>query len=387
MRPRSSSTSSSSGLRVRGRVRKVLATLGWTLACLAAIDVAAGVAFRYPTSNAVRPNAMQQYFEYGRSLRGKLQRMVTEDERTSDPMVSVGWIDQQCTPKPPFRAGRLGVAFYGMSFTNRIADAIEAFDPDVRARRYAGPAAPPNHSYACFLRQRDGREPARVQVLGILASSVKGLLTLSGMTTTFEKPTPFTFPRFVLDAAGGLRRIDPLIADEAALREAVLHDPAKWDAFVAQLERDDRFYSRTYMGGPTFADGSTLVRLARRALSQHAGRARAEAVLSSRAGFADDAEVGPVLRAIVVDFAARCRADGQVPLIVLIQDQRPGDALTTLLGPTLDAANVAYVATNDVAPPENVANLASDGHFSAAANERVARVVDEKIHAIAAARP
>ena len=74
---------------------------------------------------------------------------------------------------------------------------------------------------------------------------------------------------------------------------------------------------------------------------------------SPRTGFANDPDVGPVLAAIVREFAARCRAEGQVPIVILLQDQRPGDALTTLLGPTLEAAGVAYVATNDVAPPEN----------------------------------
>lgn len=386
----SSSTSSSepssgaarSGLRVRGRARKAIATVGWTLAFCCALDVAVGVAFRPPRSNSARPSTLQQYFDYGRSLRGKLQRIVGPDSASADPIARAGWIGDLCTPKQPVPAGKLGVAFYGMSFSNHIAEAIEKMDPTIRTIEYAGPAAPPNHSYACFLRQRGGRDPNPVQVLGILASSVKGMLTLTGMTTTFEKPSPFTFPRYLPDGNGGLHEVVPLISTESELRDAVLHSPAKWDAFVAQLAANDRFYNATYMAGPTWSDQSTFVRLVRRSLAQHRARERGNAFYK-KAGFSYDAELGPVLQTMVREFATKCRAEGQAPLVLLIQDQGSPDALAKLLAPTLDAAGVPYVSTIDIAPATDPSNFIPDGHFTDDANRRISERVLAKIREIA----
>ncbi|HLL90807.1 MAG TPA: hypothetical protein VK324_16010, partial [Tepidisphaeraceae bacterium] len=213
----------------------MLLTLVWTLACLAGIDAAINVAFRYPADPKQQAGSLPTYFEYGRSIEGKLRRMVGPTDAKSDGLVTAGWPDRvsSAVASPP--PGKLGVAVYGMSFSNQIARAMQELDPSVAPTMYAGPSAPPNHSYACFVAQNDGgRERNPVQVFAVLASSVKGLLTLGGSTTTFEKPAPFTFPRYTLGANGSLTEIRPIVATVEDLRAAVADD-AKWTAHIEQL--------------------------------------------------------------------------------------------------------------------------------------------------------
>jgi hypothetical protein len=258
-----------------------------------------------------------------------------------------------------------------MSFSNDIARAMQEADASIAPRYYAGPAAPPNHSYACFVAQNAARRDKNpVQVFGILASAVKGLLTLGGATTTFEKPTPFTFPRYTLGVGGRLEEVRPVVASLEDLRGA-LGDEARWSRYIDQLARHDLFYDPLLMRrGP--ADRSAILRMVRRAYAQHEFRRRAAAIEGPE-GFRDHPEVGPVLQAMAGDFARRCRGAGQVPMILLIHDRPYGDALFRLLGPTLEAERVPYFSTHLVAPTSDPANFVGDGHFTHAANERIGR--------------
>ena len=58
-----------------------------------------------------------------------------------------------------------------------------------------------------------------VQILGVLASSLPRMLSLSGITTSFEAPMPFTFPRYRLGPGGELVAEQPLITSPEELRD------------------------------------------------------------------------------------------------------------------------------------------------------------------------
>ncbi len=90
----SSSTSSSDGAPILSALsetgRSGFATAAFALLFLIAIDVALNLLFPYPTDpRAGDPGFLPNYFEYGRSVEGTLQRMTGPSEEASDPIVSV----------------------------------------------------------------------------------------------------------------------------------------------------------------------------------------------------------------------------------------------------------------------------------------------------------
>ncbi len=171
---RPSSSISSSDRRRRERLRAVVETWLWTLAALAVLDVAMQRAFPMPADANLPPGTLARYFDYGRSIEGKLARLVGPTDAHSAPIVVAGWIDRECghTP-PPLLPGRSGVTIYGMSFSAHIAGQLEQLAPTLAISSYAGPAAPPNHSYACFQSvNAAGDDPNGIQIFGVLASSI-----------------------------------------------------------------------------------------------------------------------------------------------------------------------------------------------------------------------
>jgi hypothetical protein len=368
LRP-SSSISSSERKRSR-RLRGVLAICGWTLLALVVFDFVLGRIFAMPTDPQRRPGAMTQYFNYGRSIDGKIARMFGADDAHSALILAAGWIDRDCrhVPPPP-RPSQRGLTIYGMSFTNRVADQLEQLDPGFAITRYAGPGAPPNHSYACFKAvQRVGRDRNGIQVIGVLASSLSRMLALSGASTSFEQPQPFTFPRYKVDDRKQLIALEPLIHTPEELR-----DPARRAAFAAQLAKADAFYDPIQFGGP-WADHSVFLSLLRRAYAQAEYRRRSLRLVNDGRDFRPD--LGPPLRALLLSFTREVRARGQRPMVILLQDRGNGvDSLARLVGPSLEQAGATVIRSDQIADVNDPRNFLSDGHFT----PEVDRMIAEKL--------
>jgi len=349
--------------------RRVLAVVAWSLAALVLLDMAVGLATRPPADPRREGSALQTYFDYGTSIEAKLRRAIGRTPGEAAPIISSGWLAKECDRTVPDH-GRGGVSVYGMSFSNRVADQLAAQDPALTVDKFAGPGAPLNHSYACFLR-RDaaGRDHNPVQVLGVLASSIRRLTTLSGISTSFEQPQPFTYPRYTAGAAGGLTAIPPPILSEADLRR-VLATPGGWRDYVAKLDEHDDFAS-PWLANGGIADWSVTLRLIRRAWGQHYLRAKTDAIRGND-DFSGDPTVVPAMRAIMVDFAARVRRAGKRPVIILFEDRGYEDAFRRSVVPTLVAHGIPYVLTSDVVQSGNPANFMADGHFTPAIDARIA---------------
>ncbi len=374
MRRSSSSISSSERRR-----RAVFATLSWTFLCVVALDVALGTIFRYPDDNQREPTLLQRYFDYGRSVEGKLHRILGSSERDAAPIAYAGWLERTCTASIEPVAGRVGLTVYGMSFSDHVGHELEALDPSMAVSFRSGPSASLNHSYTCFRMLHDARhDPNQVQVMGVLASSVDRMTTLTGMTTSFEAPMPYTYPRYRLADDGALLSEQPLITSPDQMRQ-----PLVWAAFERQLARDDAFYDPLLMR-QNVADDSTLMRLLRRAYAQHAGATRrSEWTLSGTRSDASH-DVGPLMSALLIDFARRTRDEGKIPLVILFQD-RPGiDDLYRSLGPALREAGVPFVSTHTIVPTTNPGNFLPDSHFTPAGDRLVAAHVLACIRALRA---
>jgi hypothetical protein len=363
-----SSSTSSSDRRRHERLRAVIETCLWTLAVLAVLDMAVQRVFPMPAETNKPPGKLAQYFDYGRSIDGKLARLVGPTDARSAPIVVAGWIDRECrhTPPPP-PPGRIGVTVYGMSFSDHIAKELEQLDPTLAISTYGGPAAPANHSYACFQSvNATGADPNPIQIFGVLASSVARLLTLGGLTTSFEAPAPFTYPRYRL-IAGRLVAEQPLVRSPQDLRE-----PATMASYRAQLAADDAFFDPWQMS-QSWADHSVVLCMLRRGYAQAELARRTRRLVNDGKDYVDSPDVGPTLTAILLQFASTARAQGKLPIVVLFQDRGSGtDSLYRLLGTALVDGGVPVVSSHGIAPVSDPKNFIPDGHFTPAVDRLIA---------------
>ena len=365
--------SSKKKLRSSKTISKTVVTGLWIFFFLLVIDFAVNFLFPYPLDPHIPPKQLSLYFNYGRSIEGKLSQMVGATDESSSALAQAGWLDpdswkQLNLPTNPAKSEDLLIAVYGMSFSNQVAEAIKQIDPKMALRMIAAPAAPPNYSFAAYNLDR-GRHQADVVMLGVLASSVKGLDTMNGMTWQFEGPAPYTYPRYFLED-GKLKEVSPTITSQAQLR-AAFAKKQQWNAFINQLQKNDKFFNSFLFKG-NFLDNSAIVRLIRRAWAQRHQKEIEKQIYSAN-GFAES-EI-QVLRAIVADFAADANKDGKMPIVLLLNDRGYDDHLFQALSGTLKSAAIPYVSTHNIAPATNLANFLPDGHFVKSANKEIAKAV------------
>jgi hypothetical protein len=354
--------------------RTAIITSLWVLVFLMLFDVGANLLFPYPQDPQVTSvGFISNYLDYGRSLEGKLRRMVGKDDASSSAIAQAGWLSPekwQDQPTQPEPGKNLLMALYGQSFTQSVGQAIVKLDPEISMRLLAGPAAPPNYAYAAYEVDRS-QHKADVVILGLLASSVKAMRTLNGMTWQFEGPAPYTYPRYSLVN-------DRLVAvwpQERSLQQlrATLKNPTAWQAYLAQLRAHDGFYS-PFLFEQNLLDNSAILRMVRRAVAQRHQKALGDQVYNRRTGFNAEQEV-PLLRAMVTDFATTAKQAGQLPIVLIFNDQGFSDHLFQALKPTLEAAKIPFVSTHSLVAPEDLGNFVGDGHFTDSANQKFAQAV------------
>ncbi len=389
MHPRSSSTSSSdepvppaeTQSAARGRSWR---TLAWALLWLVVLDVAANVAFAYPADvRNVNPGRMQLFFDYGRSMEGRLRRMTIADPAQTAPITLAGWYRPLQALERPAKPGGTLVTVYGMSHAVRLADALQRTSSRYSARSVGAPGATTNWSFGAFRRDKD-RGASKVVVLAIMSSTLPNITSMTPMTWNISFPLPYTQDRYVLDG-GRLRVVEPPYESFAAY-VATLHDPAKWAAARQLFRRYDPFYDR-FLLEATPLDRSTLVRMARRAWSNRRDRDAAGDVLTAR-GFSADSEAVRLANAIIAAFAAQARAAGQLPVIYVVNNYGYGDQLHRALQATLDRDHIPYLSSDTVVNPNDPSNYLPDTHFTDANDDRLAQALDQLISGqLAAGQP
>lgn len=338
-------------------MRKTITVLALTLEFLVAFDLAVAGVLRW-AEGVGRAGALITYFEYGRSVPGKLARWQAQPG-TPGNLFETAWRPEALVASAADFADEAPEAgpvirSYGLSFVNNILLAAADQDPALILDLHAGPGAPPNYTYAFFEDDRAARREGDVVVFGILSSSVPAMASLSNRSWVFEQPAPVTYPIYRPDGAG-LRRIDPVVAglsDQQTLSE----DRDLAQAWTAQLAREDAFYSPVTFG-VRWADHSPFLRLARRSLADTYIRDQKARVL-------EEYPYETVLIRMIETFAATVRADGQVPIVMLIQTRNPRDPdLLSLAQPVLEAADIPYFATAEHADPSQGDLFLPDGHY------------------------
>ncbi|QLE58465.1 hypothetical protein [Nostoc sp. TCL26-01] len=349
----------------------------WIVFFLLFIDASVNILFPYPSNPQTASNQTSLYFNYGRSIAGKLNQMVGKTDDSSSAIAQAGWLDPELWQKlPTTRTQEKGllVAVYGMSFSNQVGEAMRDMDSQITLRMIAAPAAPPSYSYAAYNLDR-GRHEADVVVLGVLASAVKGLRAMSGATWQFESPAPYTYPKYWLEAEK-LQQVQPAIASLSQLRTA-LHNQQKWQAYTQQLQEHDQFFHPFLFPG-NFLDNFATVRLIRRAWAQHHQKAIELRVYNAQ-GFNAEYEI-PVLRKIISEFASSATQDGKMPIVLLINDRGYEDHLYQALAPTLESQKIPYISTHSLVSVSDSSNFVPDGHFTKSANQKIAQAMLQSIN-------
>lgn len=354
---------------------------GLTLLALLLIDGAVAVGLH----SGLAPRAVERYFEYGRSVPGKLDRWIAQPA-LPDNLFDTAWVPaEMAKSQTAFAAEDPAdgpvLRSYGMSFSANILRAALQADPSLRRDLHGGPAAPPNLAYEVFLRDRANRRPGDVVILSFLSSSVAAMASMSNRSWVFEQPAPLTYPIFLPDpeTPTGLLRLAPLVegaADERGLQD----DPAAARAWQAQLAAHDGFYTHAAFALPAL-DASPFARLVRRALAVGAVEDRKADIIADPARY----PYPEVLNRMIVNFADIARADGQYPLIMLIQGRDPGDPdLWGITQDTLLRRDVPVLVTArnfDVTDP---GNFRQDGHFAPAVDRHLGEVVATQLRAAGA---
>jgi hypothetical protein len=355
--------------------RRAFATFGWTVAFLIALDFAVGALFPYPQDpRETNPGAVAMFFDYGRSMEGRLRRATRADPAQSAPITQAGWYEPLVATTRPAKPDGVEVTIYGMSHAMRLADALQAVSPRLSARSVGAPGATTNWSYGAFLRDQ-GRGDSKVAVLAIMSSTLPMITSPAPMNWNSSFALPYTADRFVL-AGGALRRIPPPY-DSFAEYVRTLEDPAAWESANRTFARTDPFYD-PYLLRQTWLDSSTLVRMARRAWGQRRDRAMREGIIDARS-FDPDSEAVRVANAIVADFARKARAQGLVPVIYSVDSFGYGDQLYRALADTLRRDDIPYLATHTVVDPRAPAGYLPDSHFTDANDARLARALERVI--------
>jgi hypothetical protein len=89
-------------------------------------------------------------------------------------------------------------------------------------------------------------------------------------------------------------------------------------------------------------------------------------------GFAPGTEAIPVTRTILASFVSECRAEGILPVVLLLEDREYADHLSREVGPELERLGVIWIASHEWVNPGDPADALPGRHFSPAANQRIA---------------
>ena len=191
------------------------------------------------------------------------------------------------------------------------------------------------------------------------------------MTWGAEVPAPYTFPKYYLEQ-GNLKAIWPSIQSLESLRLAK-QDEIKWQAFVTQLENNDKFYN-TFSFEQNVFDRSAIVRMIRRAWTQKYKSQKLSQIHTTE-GFNHKWEGIAVLNEMIKQFAKTAKADGKVPIILVINNVGYEDHLFEAIQSTLVKESIPYVSTHNIVPATDMTNFVSDGHFTKKANQKIAQQV------------
>jgi hypothetical protein len=343
----------------------------WIIFYLVLIDIAVNIVFKFPKDpQKTAPSSLQGYFEYGRSIEGKFDKMAFAAQLQVDPTVGYGWLEGQVNDKMVSEPGKnnMLVAVYGMSHTKQLGDAMARIISKYKVRSICAPGAPVGWGYAAYNLDKD-KHSAKVVVWGIMTDNVPFTGATLGATIYFDLGHPYTFPRYYVEN-GALKTIFPPFLSLRGFRE-YRSDPVKWREYREWLSRYDEFYD-PFLFKKGLSDYSAILRILRRAYAQYTHE-RAFNRVYTKEGFKTDSEEITTLRMMVEEFAESARRQNRIPIIYIVNNRDRGDYLYRALKPTLDAKNIPFLSSHTICPPDDPKVYTGDGHFTPEKNVELAK--------------
>jgi hypothetical protein len=338
----------------------MIRTTIWVVFFAIIFDVAINILFPIPYPRE-RGAQLANYFEYGRSVESKVLRLVADNDDNAHILAKIGWfksMEDSPWESDERRPGR-NVYVYGMSFSNHIGKILSEIDTSLNVKTFHGPGAPLNHSYA-YYEAIGPHEEGDIVILGILASSLPLMNAYTIMTSSFESPSPFFFPRYRIDANNQIVKDEFAIKSLPELRN-VIEDDEAWDSVKKALGEKDSFYDPIIFG-KNVLDHSVYVRLLRRAWSQRSV-ARSFNRYHDQNGFKNEDRLIELAQGVVAEFADSVRSSGAIPYVILFNDRGYDDHLFQALKPVLASKDIPYYSAHQRFPATNLANFIPDGHF------------------------
>lgn len=348
----------------------------WIIVFAIAFDVTINHFFTMPYGHKTGAQ-LANFFEYGRSVEGKIVRMISDNDTNAHNLAKAGWFKSR-EENPGLPAGRRttrNVYVYGMSFSRHIGKILSQIDPGLNVKFFDGPGASLNHSYAYYELTRP-HEKGDVVILGILASSLPLLTTMTHMTSHFESPSPHFYPRYRIDDSNKIVKDEIKIKSLSELRR-IMSDTETWGETKQALARYDAFYDPIIFE-KDFLDHSVYFRLVKRAWGQ-----RVLALNYNRYhdlnGYKNEDGLIDLAQRLVSEFADRVRSDGAIPYLILFNDRGYDDHLYQVLKPILTGKDIPYYSTHRRFAATNLANFISDGHFKPVIDIEIAKEVHRQL--------
>ncbi len=334
----------------------------WIFIYLIVIDAAVNIIFHYPDSPHTQPSTIQGYFDYGRSVEGKLAMMTRKSGEESSPRVRGGWLNSDrynSLPNKTTKPDEVLVALYGMSHTKQLWKSISKTDKRYLIRGFMAAGATPNWSYAAYEFDK-GRHQSDVAILGIMTDGIPLVTSTTGITAYFDINYPYTFPRYRVINKELIASYPPFLDEKGYLE--YFNDQSKWSEYRSWLEKNDKYYD-PILFKRSMIDHSAFIRLLRRGYSERE-RQKIISTISTNANFVEDSEEIVTLRAIVKAFAESAREENIIPIIYIVNTKGQGDYLFRVLKPVLDAHNIPHLSTHIICPPDDPrVYMATNSHF------------------------
>ncbi len=359
---------------------KRLKILAYILLWLIVLDVAMNLAFKYPSDGVTKPNAFQEYFDYGRSIEGKINRMITIIEKLNAPIAVGGWLDTARLRDIPIKGpaqGRL-ISVYGMSFAENLAAALVDCG-SARIRDVTAGGAPPNWTFATYSMDRKIVH-SDVAIFTIMTLGIPYISSTAGMTAFFEHPYPYTYPLYALAGDSLIAKYPPFLTREQFRR--CFRDPVDWHSYRTWLSENDKYSSNIlFSGGLT--DQSLIVRALRRAYFRTINEPITKHIYDKRS-FNESASEVTILRAFIRSFSRMARADGVLPFVYIVNNQSCGDDLFRLVEPVLRDEHIPFLSSHKIAPPDDPTSFGAATHFSIKKDHEMAievlKIIDNKFN-------
>ena len=315
--------------------------------------------------------AMQRYFSYGYSIESKLHRTVGNEGQEPTAIIRAGWIPTELyDPPEDWDGAPKAITIYGMSFTNRIARALNGIAPEFAVSTRAGPGAPFSHSYAMF-EADPWKNEADVIVVGILSSSIQRMSSLNGLGYSPESPAPFTYPKFEL-FEGELTRQDPAIADRDTFIDSFRRKNGLWKSHIDSIQINDAYWN-SFIYSHSITDRSAIIRLIRRAYASAFIDSVGSKLYDPVRGYPIEQPVIAAIPVMLENMHIVCEENDQHFIVLLLHAKGEPGHLNSWLSDDLRSKGISVISTTDLFSSNDPMNFEGDGHYTPQRDAEIAQ--------------